>query len=359
VFKQAANRRQLKKITDRVFHFQLKDHTMKTARIFSENAFKIGRQTAIVSLVIGSGLFGAVSVHAQSSTLTFTNASPNSAAAAINQRYGVTIVYKSLVNPGQTVSFSVDNPDTAAGRLLAISDLANAVGMDFQKVYVVSKIDPGATVPEVKIDLDGPIVFSSTQIPARDAIQTVASVDDALVQISDAVTGNVSLSDTHLSAAAAAAEIAKQTGTGWKAYYGLYRRDETPPRFAGMVLDRTANGQSITQSPLVTYRVTTSHTVPLNSGANAVVGPLPSPSSNPNVSSVPTVGVDGSGYGYPDLGAFGYNPYGSSYDPYGYGGPGYVVPGAPVTVPGSGTTPVAPVSPSPTGGVNSGGTTTP
>lgn len=310
---------------------------MKTARILQQTL----RTLAVASV----GILWATTA-AQADTLTFTNSSPRSAAAEMSRRYGVTIVFKSIVNAGTPVTFSVDNPDTPEGRLQAISNLANATGMDFQKVYVVSKVSAGTTIPEVKIDSDGPIVFTSTTLPARDAIQTVAAVDNALVQISDAVSGDVTLPDTHLNAMAAAAVIAKQTGTVWKAYYGLYRRGETPPRFAGTVLDRTADGQPILQLPLLTYRNPTSHTVPLNSGANAVVGPIAPLSNGPDVLTVQDTSLSV----YPDLGfgPYGYNPYGNGYNPYANGGFGYLAPDGSVAAPGmvytpgAGATPVVP-----------------
>ena len=293
-------------------------------------------------LAAGASLFFLPSVHAD--TLTFTDASASSVAAAMSKRYGVTIVFRGSVNTSLPVTFSVDNPDTPDGRLQAISSLASALDLDFQKVYVVSKIDPGTTVPEVKIDSSGPIVFTSTRVPAREAIQTVAAVDNALTQISGAVEGDVILPGTHMSASDAAVVIAKQTKTQWKAYYGLFRRGDAPDRLSGTVIGRTNGGQPIKELPLLTYRNTTPVTVPLHSAQDAVVGPLAVPSSIPSVGSVPNTNFgfapdDGfGGYGYGD--PYGYtNPYG----PYGYTAPNgtVAVPGAVVT-PGAGVAPAVP-----------------
>ncbi len=309
---------------------------MKNTR--RKNIGKIG----IAALVLSAALF----VPAQADTLTFTNASASSAAAAMNKRYGVTIVFRGAgINTSQPVSFSVDNPDTPDGRLQAINSLASALNLDFQKVYVVSKADPGAAVPAVPMDSNGPIVFPSTHVPLRDAIQTVAAVDNALTQISPAIAGDISLPQTRLRAFEAASVISRQTRTQWKAYYGLYRRGEAPERFLGTIIDRTSTGEPIRALPLLTFRNTAPTPAPLHSGRDAVVGPFTVPSDNPAVASVPNESFGYNGYG-------GYGGYG---DPFGYGSPfGYLGPNGSVAYPGAIYTPgagVAPVVP----GVNAPG----
>jgi hypothetical protein len=286
-------------------------------------------------------------VHAQ--TLSFTNTPASSAAMAMSKRYGVTIVFRGSINTGQPVTFSVDNPDTPDGRLQAVSNLASALNLDFQKVYVVSKVDPGAAVPAVPVDSDGPIVFTSTHIPAREAIQTVAAVDNALTQISSLITGDVTLPSTHMTAFEAAASISKQTGTEWKTYYGLFKRSETPARFNGEVIGQTNNGQSIRVLPLLTFRSTVPVTVPLHSGEDAVVGPFDALSGDPTVASVPNTNFDTA----PDTG-FGFgDPYGYT-DPYGVYG--YAAPDGTIAVPGAVVTPGAGISPA-VPGVNAPGAT--
>jgi len=296
-------------------------------------------------LAAGISLAFLPAVHADD-TLTFTNTSASSAAAAMSKRFGVTIVFRGSVNMGQPVTFSVDNPDTAGGRLQAISSLASALDLDFQKVYVVSKVDPGAAVPAVPLDTNGPIVFTSTHVPVRDAIQTVAAVDNAVTQINSAITGDVTLPSTHLTASEAAAAIAKQTGTEWKAYYGMFKRGEEPARLSGVVVGETNNGQPITVQPLLSYRSSAPVTVPLHSGQDAVVGPFNPLLGRPDVASVPETnfgiapddGFGGFGVGYGD--PYGYtNPYGA----YGYVAPNGTVaaPGVVVT-PGVGVSPVVP-----------------
>lgn len=305
---------------------------MKTSHILAAAVLTAGLSLAILP-----------AVHADD-TLTFTNASARNAAAVMNKRFGVTIVFRGSINPSQPVTFSVDNPDTPGGRLQAISNLATALDVDFQKVYVVSKVDPGAAVPPVPLDSNGPIVFSASHVPVRDAIQTVAAVDNALTQISSAITGDVTLPSTHLTALAAAAAIAKQTGTEWKAYYGMFKRGEEPARLKGMVIGQTNNGQAITVQPLLTYRSSVPVTVPVFGQQNAVGGPFGPVSGVDNVLTVPdtNLGIDPNA----GFGGFGYG------DPYGYTNPygayGYAAPNGTPAAPGGNAPPANPVA-TPTG----------
>ncbi len=303
-------------------------------------------QTAVAAICAAGISLAFLPATRADDTLTFTNAPASSVAAAMNKRYGVTIVFRGSVNTQQPVTFSVDNPDTAGGRLQAISSLATALDVDFQKVYVVSKVDPGAAVPPVPLDTDGPIVFSAAHVPVRDAIQTVAAVDNAITQINSAITGDVTLPSTRMSASEAAAAIAKQTGTEWKAYYGMFKRGEEPARLEGTVIGETGNGQAITVQPLLTYRSTAPVTVPVYTPQDAVVGPLAANTGAPDVVTVPNTNFDltpndgfgGFGLGYGD--PYGYtNPYGA----YGYATPngGFASPGAVVTSSGA----VGPVVP--------------
>lgn len=284
---------------------------------------------------------------AHADTITFADTPASQAAAAIDKRINATIVFRGSVNKARPVTFSIDNPGTPDGRLQAVSSLATALGLDFQKVYVVSKVSPGAAVPAVPVDSDAPIVFPSTHLSAHAAIETVAAVDNALAQISGAITGDVTLPSTHMTAFNAAAVIAKQTGTGWKAYYGLYKRGETPAAFGGEVIGTTNTGQPIKVLPLLTFRSAVPNNVPLHSGLDAVVGPFEQYSSDPSVASVANTN-----FGFaPDAG-YGYG------DPYGYTNPdgayGYAAPDGTIAVPGQVYTPGAGVSPA-VPGVNAPG----
>ena len=66
-----------------------------------------------------------------------------------------------------------------------------------------------------------------------------------------------------MTAAAAAAAVAKQTGTVWQAYYGFFKRGEEPARLKGDVVDHDINGNPITALPLVTFRNRISTPAPL------------------------------------------------------------------------------------------------
>jgi len=267
----------------------------------------------IFSVALYAALTALIVLPTRADTLTLTNTPASNAVAEINRRLGVTLVFRSAVNTNQPVTISVDNPDTPDGRLAVVSALANALGLDFQKVFVVSKIDAGATVPEVKIDSDAPIIFPSTHLSARDAIQSVAAVDGALAQISGAVTGDVVLPSLRMRAVAAAATIAQQTQTGWTAYYGLFRRGQGPQHLEGKILDYTADGQPITELPLLTYRNRISTPAPITT-AGIATATMMLPPAGPVVSSVP---ADSPFTASP----YGFDPY--SYSPYGYGYGGY------------------------------------
>ena len=266
-------------------------------------------------LLAGLSLFAVMPTRAE--TISFSNTPASNVVAQLNRQLGITIVFRGAVGASQPVTFSVDDPTTPAGRLDAVSSLANALGLDFQKVFVVSKIDAGATVPEIKIDGNAPIVFPSEKMTAREAIQIVASVDSAVTQISGAVTGDVVFPSRRMRAIDAAALIAKQTQTGWKAYYGLFKRGQGPQRLEGMILDHTNGGQAITELPLLTYRNTISRPVPTES-AGLKPAPNSLPSAGPNVTVVPSNNpLPAQPYGYSP---YGFNPYG--YSPYGDNGYG-------------------------------------
>lgn len=290
----------------------------------------------------GVGLFLATAVHAD--TLNFNKTPASNAAAELNRRYGITIVFKGAVNGNTPVTFSVDDAMTPGGRLQAVNDLAYALNLDFQKVFVVSKIDPGTTVPAVKIDSEAPVVFTATKLPAREAIRTVAAVDGAIVQISRLVQGSVVFPNRSTTTQDAAASIARQTQTVWKAYYGLFPRGQGPSNLDSSAPGATGDGD--TAFPLVSFRKSGSHDVPISGFPDANTGiALPLTGAE----AVTTVGNPdvpfNNPYDYPPFGysGLGYDPYGY-FSPYGYPGYGYTVPGSPaVPVPGT-PTPTAPVT---------------
>lgn len=342
-------------------------------RKFSENeATQVETKRILIRLsltALAGGLLSFCTAPGRAGDLTFNNTPAGNIVSQMSKQYGVTVVFRSPVNVNTPLSFTVQDADTPAGRLEAVSDLANALGLDFQKVYVVSKADSGAAVPEVKVDSNGYIVFPSMKVPVREAIQTVAAVDGAIAQVSGAVTGDVILPERRMSASAAANLIAKQTGTGWKAYYGMFKRGQGPARLEGSVVDRTNGGQAIMELPLVTFRNAISTPAPLST----IVTTLPDERYTGPGMDVTTV-PNNSAFTYPGFGAFGGSPYGDNpygYNPYGYGSPygyvnpyaspygyvapngGYAAPGYVVT-PGVGVVPAVPGVNAPTGVVAPG-----
>lgn len=290
------------------------------------DATRTAQKTTLAFFAAGVGLFLAAAVRAD--TLTFTRTPASNAVAEMSRRYGVSIVFRSAVNSSKPVTFSVDNADTPDGRVQAMNDLGNALDMDFQKVFIVSKAEPGTNVPEVKIDNDGPIVFPATKVPVREAIQTIAGVDGAVTQISGAVKGSVVFPSRRTTAQAAAATVARQTETVWRAYYGFFKRGAEPARLKGDVVDRDINGDPITALPLVTFRNQPAMPPPLDGGALARTGSAVTAVPDTGTGFVPGFGFSPYGYDYG-------SPYGYDYgSPYGYGGFGYPAPNGGVAYPG-------------------------
>ncbi len=310
------------------------------------------RKTTLALLAAGASLFPTMAV--QADALTFTGMPASNAVSQMSRRYGVSIVFRGTVNSATPVTFTVEDADTPDGRVQAMNDLGNALGMDFQKVFIVSKIDPGTTVPEVKVDSNGPIVFPTNRVAARDAIKAIAGVDGALAQISRVIEGDVVFPSRRMTAATAAAVVAKQTRTVWHAYYGFYKRGQEPARLKGEVVDTDINGNPVTAGPLVTYRNQLSTPAPLSD--IAVNGDLPVSTPGNSFNVVTNSGAD---FGFSPYGNFGFDPYGyGSGSPYGPGGYGYPLPGGGVAYPGTDYTPgqgAAPVVP----GVNAPGFTSP
>lgn len=281
----------------------------------------------------GAGLLLAASVRADS--LSFTNTPAGSAVGEMSRRLGVSIVFRGKVNSSQPVTFSVDSPDTPEGRVQAMSELASALNMDFQKVYVISKIDPGTSVPKVKIDNDAPIVFPTNKVSAREAIQTIAGVDNALARISGSIKGNVVFPSLHMTASTAAAAVARQTGTVWHAYYGFFKAGAEPASLKGDVIDHDINGNPIMALPLVSFRNHVSKPAPTTELPLVGIGTV-GPDGAP-VTVVPNGGTEfAPGFGFSPYGYSGYSPYGYDYgNPYGYGGFGYPMPDGSMAYPGT------------------------
>jgi hypothetical protein len=165
------------------------------------------------------------SVHAE--PLAVDGVSALDAARQISDKYGVNVVFKGNFRTAQPVSFTLPDGDTPGSRLEAINALANAAGADFSKTYVISRVGEGQDLPPIHIDSNANVAFQSTTVSVQDAISAVAAVDNATVQMPDAMGGTVTLSSTQMSDGDAANEIAAQTHTRWKVFYAL------TPRLAG------------------------------------------------------------------------------------------------------------------------------
>ncbi len=206
----------------------------------------------ITAWPLAVGLAACLATTAHAAPLVFDNISALDAAKQISDKYGVNIVFKGDFGPPQKVSFSLSDADADGARLEAVNALANAVGADFSKTYVVSKAT-GDDTPAPRVDTNASVEFPSATLSAPDAISMVASVDNATVQVSPDVTGDVTLDGTKLDDAAAAAEVAKQTGTRWKVFYAMTPR-LGGHQTGGKVIGTTAGGSPITELPYVYYK---------------------------------------------------------------------------------------------------------
>ena len=328
--------------------------------------------TAAAASAVALAVFGAAGVAgAQSSAadnLTMRNGSQNlsfaytpvsDVVAQFHRTFGGNMVIKPGLSTDRLVSFSVDNIHEPGAAIETVQDLANALGADWQKTFLISRATSDDESSTPLIDSDAPVVLKSTEMPARDAIELVASVDGATTQFYSTVSGTVHFSSTSLTAPQAAREIANQTHTKWKALYVLAPRLGRSVPLGAKIIGRTAGGRPILELPSTTFRTpppepvvtapNTTASAPDTSGS-AIAG-----DNAPGAQSVPMQPAYPYGYmnpyaytpyGYPGYGypAYGYpsNPYGYApgygYNPYGYS-PGFVgnglevLPTAPVYAP--------------------------
>ena len=189
----------------------------------------------------------------QAAPLVLDQVSALDAAHQLSDKYGVNIVFKGDFGPTKYVSFTLSDADASGSRLQAVNALANAVGADFTKTYVISKVGAGQDVPVAKIDSNAPIVFPSVTMSAEQAISAVAAVDSATAQFPGDISGNVTLSATQLSVGTAAQEIAAQTHTRWKVFYAMLPRTNGR-QTGGKVIGHTNGGSAITELPFVYYQ---------------------------------------------------------------------------------------------------------
>jgi len=250
---------------------------------------------------------------AQAAPLDFSGTAAQAAAQTLGDKYGVHIVFKGDFSPDLAVTFSLADADADGARLQAVNALANAVGADFQKTFVISKADAGSTnVPADLIDTNAVVAFRSRTVTADDAVRRITGADNAGAQFYGDIGQTVTFSATTLSAREAAREVAAQTHTRWKAFYALLPRAQGHA-LGGKVIDRTASGSPIVEEPYVYYQPQTVHSLPTQAAQkgngtqtgsqNQVAQQTPNNGQSPNGMMLPG---DGSNpYYYP----YGFNPY--------------------------------------------------
>ena len=169
--------------------------------------------------------------------LVLKNVPAREAAARLGARYGMDIVLQA--NAARHVNVSIedeDDADDAGARLQTVNALANALRLDFTKTIVVNRsalnaamegdtsseaAASAASAPTEAVDSAVSIPFGKTRLRTRDAIALIAGVDNAFAHIAGDIGGFVTLSQPTLTIGQAEKEIAKQTGTTWKAVYTL------------------------------------------------------------------------------------------------------------------------------------------
>lgn len=256
-----------------------------------------------------AGIVVALGSIAHAAPLGFTSASASSAATQIEDKYGIHIVFKGSMDAQKPVTFSLADADAPGARLQAVNALANAANADFQKTYVVSKAPAGSTnVPSEQIDSNAVVAFPQTKLSAEEAVRRIAGADNAVVHFSGFIGDTVTMSATSLSAKDAAREVAAQTHTQWKTFYGLTPRGQGHA-LAGTIIDRTNGGSPIIEEPYVYYR---KQTAPPPAAARTTQTPQPSTPQEPGQPQVVGPQAAGNPFGYGPL------PYGDPNSPYFY-----------------------------------------
>ncbi len=258
-----------------------------------------------------AGIALALGNMAHAAPLSFTAAPASDAAAQIEDKYGIHIVFKGNMNTQKAVTFSLADADALGARLQAVNALANAADADFQKTYVVSKAPAGsANVPSEQIDSNAVVAFPETKLSAEDAVRRIAGADSAVVHFSGSIGDMVTMSATSLSAKQAAREVAAQTHTQWKTFYAMTPRGRGHA-LAGKIIDRTNGGSPITEEPYVYYQ---KQTTP--APARTAQTPRASTPQEPGQPQVTGPQTAGNPFGYGPL-PFG-DPNSPSFYPYGF-----------------------------------------
>jgi len=199
---------------------------------------------------------GVLSTSARADSLQFDKAPVTDVVAKLDNTFNVTIVLKGDVNPQTPVTLDVDDTTAPNAVLDAINQLSNAIGADFQKSFVISRIADSEPVPPVQINTKTDAAFPDNDdytVDVHYAIQQVAALDGATVDVTDPISqSDVALTDLDLPVADAANQIAQKTHTRWETIYTLTPRSAVP-NIEGKVVDRTNEGQPIIEEPFSWY----------------------------------------------------------------------------------------------------------
>ncbi len=196
----------------------------------------------------------ALAPHCPAATLDFKAVPASDAIAQIDKTFHVTLDVKKGVNLRRPVTFTVENAGDDGALLQAVNSLANAINADYRKVFTITKAADGAAGQDPILDAaDAPVVFDRETAQADKAIEIVAGVDDAAVQMPSPLQTVITFSDKKLTAQEAARQIARQTHTVWSVAYVLTPHTDQSSS-PGKVIGYTGGGQPIVELPNITFR---------------------------------------------------------------------------------------------------------
>jgi len=280
---------------------------------------------AVASAVSMGALAIPTSAMAESmQSLDVTSAPVADVVSQFHRIFGGNIVIKPGLSTNRAVSFTVNNVKEPGAAVETVQDLANALGADWQKTFVISRAsDDSAAKP--LIDSNAPVNLKSTDMSAEDAINLVANLDGATAQFYSPVSGSVRFSSTDLTAQEAAKEVADQTHTIWKAYYALVPRGRSGVPLGAKVIGRTASGRPILEMPTVSFRTPPPDKKPAPDTQTAAnPAPLPTETAPYGASPMPLNYGNPSQYGYSPYFGNGFSAYPYNYVP-GFGATGLTV----------------------------------
>ena len=190
-------------------------------------------------------------------SLDFKSTPLSEAAARIGGAFHVKLDLSRGIDPRRSVTFSVLHTEQNGALLEAVNSLANAIGADYRKEFVLSPAPAGLPPAAQVIDAaTAPVSFDNETVPAAQAITIVAGVDQASVQVPASVQGTVTFSSKNLTVQDAMRQIAIQTRTQWNVAYTLTPHADGASQ-SGRVIGHTASGQPIIEIVGVTFRKAT------------------------------------------------------------------------------------------------------